>query len=191
MLKNPLVFDSTFLVEKNMKKIISSMLVIASCTMLSACGSADGWTTINPKRAECSFELPGPVTTPERTDRELYEATFDEGKSKIGVAVFGKVGSKNPQNPNATDADILNERSKELIGLFQQNLIMNNKPADLQLDGDLPVEDGLGQQVRIISGDQYAITQAYITPRGFYFVKIDNADQSNPVVARFMKSFKP
>lgn len=171
-----------------MKKIIASMLVIASCTVLSACGSADGWTTIHPKRAECSFELPGPVTTPERTDRELYESTFDGGKSKIGVAVFGKVSS---QNPNATDADILNEQQKSLIGLFQQNLIMNNKPAELQLDGDLPVEEGLGQQVRIISGDQYAVTQAYITPRGFYFVKIDNADQSNPVVARFMKSFKP
>ncbi len=174
-----------------MNKILSAVLIIASCTMLSACGSSDGWTTIHAKKAECSFDLPEPVTNPPRQDRELYESTFEDEKgmkSKIQVAIFGKLGSP---NPNATEADILNEQQKDILGQIQQNLISSGRPADLQLDMDLPVEGGLGQQVRILSGDQFTVTQAYITPRGFYFVKIDNADQTNPVVERFMKSFKP
>lgn len=172
-----------------MNKLLSSALLLTSCALMTACGSSDGWTTIHPKKAECSFELPEPVKNLPRPDREVYEASFDEaGKTRIQVAIFGKVGSP---NPNATDADILNEQQKALIGQFQQNLVAQGKPAELQLDGDLPVEGGLGQQVRIISGNEFSVTQGYITPRGFYFVKIDNADQTNPEVDRFMKSFKP
>lgn len=172
-----------------MNKILSSVLIVTSCALLTACGSSDGWTTIHAKKADCSFELPEPVKSLPRQDREVYESKFDDGKAQIQVGIFGKLGSP---NPNATEADILNEQQKEILGQIQQNLISSGRPADLQLDMDLPVEGGLGQQVRILCGaDQYIVTQGYITPRGFYFVKIDNADQNNPVVQRFMKSFKP
>ncbi len=176
-----------------MKKILSSLAVIASCSFLSACGASDdapeGWQTIHPKNIECTIQLPEPVANPARQDRQLYESTFNNGKSKIQVAVFGKLTS---QTPNATDADIMSEQQKALIQQIQQNLVSSGVPAELQLDGDLPVEEGLGQQVRILCGPAgFVVTQAYITPHGFYFVKIDNADEKDPTVAQFMKSFKP
>jgi hypothetical protein len=161
--------------------------VIASCFSLTACGgSDDGWKTINPPGTQCTFELPEPVNNPPREGYKMYETEFEKNK-KIQVGIFPRPAA----DPAKGDAELLNEFEQSSIAQIQDNLTKSGFDPQLQFDGDLAVEGGLGQQIKILAGDQFVTTLFYLTPRGLYFVKIDNADQTDPTIDRFMKSFEP
>ncbi len=174
-----------------MKSSISLLVVILSCFLMSACGSEDGWKTINPPGTQCTFELPEPVGNPTREGYQLYESTFgdEKAKAKIQVGVFPRAALG--EQAGANEAELLNSFEKAWIPQIQENLVKAGYDPQLQFDGDLVVKDGLGQQIKILAGEQFVLTLFYLTPRGVYFVKVDNADQTNPVVDRFMKSFEP
>lgn len=175
-----------------MKKLVA-LIALLSCVSLSACGgdevSDDGFRTVHPKGVDCSFELPEPVSNPKRPGYQLWEARARDTGMPIQVGVFPRAFAD--AEPGASDADILNKFEKVMLKSVQDNLTAGGRPADLLFDGDLPIEDGLGQQVRIISGDEFVFNHFYITPRALYYIKIDNMDETHPIVKRLIGSFEP
>lgn len=178
--------------NNQLRKTALLFAILGSLT-LTACGggSNDGWKTINPPGTQCTFELPEPVNNPPREGYKLYETTFGEKSEnkKIQVGIFPRPSAEG--QPNASDADLLNQFEQTSIAQIQDNLQKAGYNPQLQFDGDLAVDGGLGQQIKLLAGEQFVTTLFYLTPRGLYFVKIDNADQTDPVIDRFMKSFEP
>lgn len=179
-------------IQSLLKPSASLLLVVACSFALSGCGgdSEDGWKTINPPGTQCTFELPEPVNNPPRDGYQVYESAFGDPKSnqKIQVGVWKRQGASG--SPDA-EAETLNQFEKQAIAQIQDNLQKSGFDPQLEFDGDLAVKDGLGQQIKILAGDQFVTTLFYLTPRGQYMVKIDNADQTDPTIKRFMDSFEP
>jgi len=169
-----------------MIKRISAAAVVMFCSVgLTACSD---WRTLEPT-GDSSFELPEPVSTPAREGFKLYESKFEHGKATIQVGFYPRANLE--VDPGMSDSDILNKYEKIWIGQIQDNLTKGGMESELEYVSDLPVEGGLGQHLKIIVGNQLITTLFYLTPRGLYFVKIDNADISNPIVKRFMDSMNP
>lgn len=165
-----------------------ALLTVLLCLFVHGCGGSDGWRTIHPQGVDCTFEMPEPVNNPQRPGYQMYETQL-EGGVKIQVAIFPKAFAE--PEPGATDADILNKFEKTMLKQVQDNLVASGFDPQMELDGDLAVQDGLGQQVRFIIGQQFVLNLFYITPRGLYYIKVDNGDQNNPTIKRIIESFRP
>jgi len=184
-------------IQSFLKPTTSLLLIVACSFALSGCGggSEDGWKTINPPGTQCTFELPEPVENPSREGYKLYQTTFggqpgsDPAKAKtIQVGIFPRTG---PVGSPEAEAEILNQFEKESIPQFQNKLVEQGFSPTLEFLGDLAVKDGLGQEIKILANGPFVTMLYYITPRGMYMIKIDNADDTDPVIKRFMDSFEP
>ncbi|MBK9145317.1 MAG: hypothetical protein IPM23_22830 [Candidatus Melainabacteria bacterium] len=162
--------------------------------MTGACGDSDGWTTIKPQGTSTTFELPEPVEHPEREGYSMYQSTtgMDSKNNKIQIGIWQRKDNlKEIIPPGTADADALELFETHCLDGLRANLAGQNLPFHLEFVKDLGVEKGLGQQYRMNSGDEFSINQFYLNPDVLIWVKIDNSDESNPRVKRFLDSIEP
>ncbi|MBZ0186189.1 MAG: hypothetical protein K8F91_08010 [Candidatus Obscuribacterales bacterium] len=173
------------------KYTITISLVFLLTFGLSACGDSS-WETIKPQGTKTSFELPKPVGHPPRDGYEMYEAKTGNGDNKIQIGIFQRKNNLTDVIPEGTpDADALQLFEKHSLEQLETNLLKDGLSHRLVFDKDLGVENGLGQQYKLIVSDKFTLNQFYLTPEQLLWVKIDNSDESDPVVARFLESLVP
>jgi len=168
--------------------------ILLVSTMTCACGGSDGWTTIKPEGTKTTFELPEPVTHPEREGYLMYQSTtgMETANNKMQIGVWQRKDNlKEIIPPGTADADALELFETHCLDQVRANLAEQNLPFHLEFVKDLGVDNGLGQQYRLNVGDEFSINQFYINPDVLIWVKIDNSDESNPRVKRFLESIEP
>lgn len=162
---------------------IATVASVVGLLGLTSCSSS-GWQEISPPGSDASFSLPKPVSHRRDAVHEVYESKQDKFQIQVGLY---------PRDPSqsVSDAELLKGFEDTILQQVQNNLIDSGYSPTLKFIGDLAVKDGVGQEYRIKIGDQFIFNQFYVTPRYCYCIKIDNADTTNPIVAKFLESFTP
>lgn len=150
---------------------------------ISTTPTPSGWERIQPQGIRSNFALPKPVGSNIQEGVQTF-AGGQGTKTEIYVSIFSR-GQANVEDP----ADELAIFEKGRLDNQTARLAQKGFTPEMKYEKDLAVADGLGQQIRMNLGEQYIFNQFYMTPDAFYHVKIDNADESNPVVKSFMESF--
>ena len=159
---------------------------VSSETAAPAAATPAGWETIQPTGLKGTFALPSPTAS--NAQENIQTFVGGQGtKQEIYVTVIARGGTQIGKD----EADELAIFEKQRLTMQNNRLQGKGFKPEIKYEKDLPVENGLGQQIKTDLGKQYIFNQFYVTPEAFYHVKIDNADESNATVQQFINSFQP
>lgn len=151
-------------------------------------GTADNtadyeWETLRANGAKRTFQLPKPYESMAQDGFMTYGVSVGDGVD-IWVTTIYRGGIE-----AGDEAETLATFEERRLGRLEAELEEGGFTPEITYEKDLPVENGLGQQIRVTFGDQFVLTRFYITSSNFYYVRIDNGDESNPTVERFLSTF--